>query len=135
MNGENLIRQNQQMTLKPVPTSGRFKVTPSIVIRMNFEFNPTCRRKKHSIPLKNIDVTRSTDTDLDVMQEKRVDDYWNVDPNRNCQIRGKVSRSESIERKTSQRIYVGKGRREDRNCTRWLKQQPSTKDKNRKKEA
>ena len=27
------------------------------------------------IPLKHIDVTRSTYTDLDVMQEKRVDDY------------------------------------------------------------
>ena len=35
-----------------------------------------------SIPLKYIDVTRSTHTDLDVMQEKRVDDYWNVDSNR-----------------------------------------------------
>ena len=31
------------------------------------------------IPLKYIDVTRSTHTDLVVMQEKRVDDYWNVD--------------------------------------------------------
>ena len=34
-------------------------------------------------PLKYIDVTRSTYTDLDVMQEKRVDDYWSVDSNRN----------------------------------------------------
>ena len=33
-------------------------------------------------PLKYIDVTRSTHTDLDVMQEKRVDDCWNVDSNR-----------------------------------------------------
>ena len=31
------------------------------------------------IPLKNIDVTRSTHTDLDVSQEKRIDDYWSVD--------------------------------------------------------
>ena len=31
------------------------------------------------IPLKYIDVTRSTHTDLDVIQEKRIDDYWNVD--------------------------------------------------------
>ena len=45
------------------------------------------------IPLKYIDVTRSTaHTDLDVMQEKRVDDYWNVDTE-TCQIHGKVSRS------------------------------------------
>ena len=33
------------------------------------------------IPLKYIDVRRSIHTDLDVMQEKRVDDYWNLDPN------------------------------------------------------
>ena len=41
-------RQNQQMTLKPVTTSGRFKVTSSIVLTMNLEFNSTCRSKKHS---------------------------------------------------------------------------------------
>ena len=34
------------------------------------------------IPLKYIDVTRSTHSDLDVMQEKRVDDCWNVGSNR-----------------------------------------------------
>ena len=34
------------------------------------------------IPLKYISVTRSTHTDLDVMQEKRIDDCWNVDANR-----------------------------------------------------
>ena len=31
------------------------------------------------IPLEYIDVTRCTHTDLDVMQEKKIDDYWNVD--------------------------------------------------------
>ena len=35
-----------------------------------------------TIPTKYIDVTGSSYTDLDVMQEKRVDDYWNVDSNR-----------------------------------------------------
>ena len=39
---------SQQMTLKPGPTSGRFKVTSFIVITMNLEFNSMCRRKKHS---------------------------------------------------------------------------------------
>ena len=39
----------QQMTLKPVPISGRCKVTSSVVITMNFKFNSTCRRKKHSL--------------------------------------------------------------------------------------
>ena len=33
-------------------------------------------------PLKYIDVTRSTHTDLDVAQEKRIDDYWNIDENK-----------------------------------------------------
>ena len=33
-------------------------------------------------PLKYMDATRSTHTDLDVMQEKRVDEYSNVDSNR-----------------------------------------------------
>ena len=48
-NWESFNRQNQKMTLKPVPTSGRFKVTSSIVITLNLEFNSMCRRKKHSV--------------------------------------------------------------------------------------
>ena len=32
------------------------------------------------IPLKYIDITRSF-TNLDVLQEKRIDDYWNVNVN------------------------------------------------------
>ena len=35
------------------------------------------------IPLKYINVIRSTYTDLDVAQEKRIDDYWKVDGDRN----------------------------------------------------
>ena len=34
------------------------------------------------IPLKSIDVSRTTHTNLDVMQEKRIDDYWNIDGSR-----------------------------------------------------
>ena len=34
------------------------------------------------VPLKYIDVTRATCTNLEVLEEKRVDDYWNVDANR-----------------------------------------------------
>ena len=33
-------------------------------------------------PLKYIDVSRTTHTNLDVMQEKRIDDYWNIDGSR-----------------------------------------------------
>ena len=34
------------------------------------------------IPLRYIDVTRTTHTNLDVLQESRVDDYWKVDVDR-----------------------------------------------------
>ena len=33
------------------------------------------------IPLNYIDVTGATYTNLDVLQERRIDDYWNVDAN------------------------------------------------------
>ena len=46
---EGLNRQNQKMTLKPGKTSGRLKVTPSIVITMNLEFNSVGRMKKLSL--------------------------------------------------------------------------------------
>ena len=41
------------------------------------------REESFRIPLKYIDVIRSTRTDLDVAQEKRIDDCWNADGNRN----------------------------------------------------
>ena len=47
---------------------------------MNNEFNSLCRKKNIPIPLKHIDVTRATHTNLDVLQEKG--DHWNVDSNR-----------------------------------------------------
>ena len=34
------------------------------------------------IPLKYIDVSRTTHTNLDVLQESRIDDYWNIDGSR-----------------------------------------------------
>ena len=34
------------------------------------------------IPLKYIDVTRATCTTLDVLLERRIDDYWNLDGDR-----------------------------------------------------
>ena len=41
------------------------------------------------------------------MQEKRVDDYWNVDSNRNLsEFVERIHKVYSIERKTCQRIYV-----------------------------
>ena len=40
------------------------------------------REESFPIPPKYIDVTRTTHTNLDVKQEKRVDDYWNIDGSR-----------------------------------------------------
>ena len=37
------------------------------------------REESFPIPLKYIDVSRPTHTNLDVKQEKRIDDYWNID--------------------------------------------------------
>ena len=41
------------------------------------------REESFPIPLKYIDVSRTTHTILDVMQESRIDDYWNIDGSRN----------------------------------------------------
>ena len=40
------------------------------------------REESFPIPLKYIDVSRTTHTNLDVKQEKRIDDYWNIDESR-----------------------------------------------------
>ena len=40
------------------------------------------KEESFPIPLKYIDVTRNTHTSLDVSLEKQVDDYWNVDGER-----------------------------------------------------
>ena len=40
------------------------------------------RKESFPLPLKYIDVTWTTDTSLDVMLEKHVEDFWNVDEDR-----------------------------------------------------
>ena len=58
-------------------------VTSSIVITMDLEFELyMLKEETFPIPLKYIDATRSTYTDPNVIQEERLDDYWNVDSNR-----------------------------------------------------
>ena len=56
--------------------SGNFKnrhhVEPGVKL-----YSP--REESFPIPLKYIDVSRTTHTNLDVKQEKRIDDYWNID--------------------------------------------------------
>ena len=40
------------------------------------------REESFPIPLKRIDVSSTTHTNLDVLQESRIDDYWNIDGSR-----------------------------------------------------
>ena len=40
------------------------------------------REESFPFPLKYIDVSRTTHTNLDVNQERRIDDYWNIDGSR-----------------------------------------------------
>ena len=40
------------------------------------------REESFPIPLKYIDISRTTHTNLDVMQERRIEDYWNIDGSR-----------------------------------------------------
>ena len=40
------------------------------------------REESFPNPLKYIDVSRTTHTNLDVMPERRIDDYWNIDGSR-----------------------------------------------------
>ena len=59
--------------------SGNFKYRHHVEPRVKL-FSP--REESFPIPLKYIDVSRTTRTNLDVKQEKRFDDYWNIDGSR-----------------------------------------------------
>ena len=45
------------------------------------------RKETFPVPMKYIDVTRTTCTSLDVLLEKHIEDYWNVEK-KNCQMQG-----------------------------------------------
>ena len=53
----------------------RYHVEPRVKL-----YSP--REESFPIPLKYIDVSRTTHTNLDVKQEKGIDDYWNIDGSR-----------------------------------------------------
>ena len=67
--------------------SGSFIYRHHVEPRVKF-YSP--REESFPIPLKYIDVTRTTHTNLDVKQEKRIDDYWNM-ALETCLILGQVS--------------------------------------------
>ena len=68
------------------------------------------REESFPIPLKYIEVSRTTHTNLDVKQEKRIDDYWNIDGSRDLSDTWTgFTQFIFIGRKTSRRIYVVRG--------------------------
>ena len=59
--------------------SGNLKHRHHVELRVKL-YSP--REESFPIPLKYIDVSRTTHTNLDVKQEKSIDDYWNLDGSR-----------------------------------------------------
>ena len=65
------------------------------------------REESFPIPVTYIDVFRTMHTNLDVMQESRIDDYWNIDGSRDVSDSWTRCHSVySIEKETSRRIYI-----------------------------
>ena len=62
-----------------VMTSGEFIYRHHVILRVKL-YVP--REETFPLPVKYVDVTRTTYTSLDVMVEKNIADYWNVDEDR-----------------------------------------------------
>ena len=60
-------------------TSGNFTYRHHVEHRVKL-YSP--REESFPVPLKYIDVSRTTGTNLDVKQERRIHDYWNIDGSR-----------------------------------------------------
>ena len=68
------------------------------------------REVSFPIPLKYIDVSRTTRTKLDVKQDRRIDDYWNISMDQEiCPIIGHISLSLLCQKKTIQTDLCGPG--------------------------
>ena len=68
------------------------------------------REESFPIPLKHIDVSRTTHTKLDVKQEKRIDDYWNIDGSRDLSDPWTgFTQFTLLEEKNSKRMFVVQG--------------------------
>ena len=70
-----------RMPVKQLLTFGPCQETSYTAITLNVESNKlySPREESFPIPLKYIDVSKTTHTNLDVKQGKRIDDYWNID--------------------------------------------------------
>ena len=69
--------------MKQEVISGPFQGTTFTVITLNPELELYVpREESFLIPLRYIDVTRATSKTLDVMLERRIDDYWSIEGDR-----------------------------------------------------
>ena len=69
------------------------------------------REASFPIRRKCIDVTRATSTTLDVMLERRIDDYWNIEGNRDMpDYMDRLHTIHQIGRKTSRWVYWSRRR-------------------------
>ena len=59
-----------------------WSMSGNFMYRHHVEPRVKLREESFPIPLKYIDVSRTTHTNLDVKQERRIDDYWNTDGSR-----------------------------------------------------
>ena len=64
------------------------------------------REESFHIPLKYIDVSRTTHTNLDVKQERRIDDYWNIDGSKDLSDPWTGFTQFTLLEEISRRIYV-----------------------------
>ena len=64
------------------------------------------REESFPVPLKHIEVSRTTRTILDVKQERRIDDYWNIDGSRDLSDSWTGFTQFTLLEDTSRRIYV-----------------------------
>ena len=67
------------------------------------------REESFPTPLKYIDVSRTTHTNLDVKQENRIDDHWNNDGSRDLSDLWKGFTQTTPLEETSRRIYTSTG--------------------------
>ena len=88
--------------------SGNFIYRHHVELRVKL-YSP--REESSPFPLKNIDVSRTTHTNLDVKQEQRIDDYWNIDGQEICLIIGQVSLHLFCWKKNLQTDFCGPGER------------------------
>ena len=92
--------------------SGNFKNRHHVEPRVKL-YSP--REEAFPIPLKYIDVSRNSHTNLDVKQERRIDDYWNIDGSRDLSDPWTgFTQFTLLQEKTSRRIYVVRGQTDEK---------------------